>query len=78
MTKQRGLSQTKLSASQIAEMLPRLTVGESLAIRVWNQLQGIDWGGLEVLVELHDIRDPEALVADLLTIRNAKETTQAS
>ncbi len=43
-----------------------------MAHEVWNKLGGeLDWEGLTFLVELHELSDPEALVDDLITIRNA-------
>ena len=41
-----------------------------LALRVWNEAQGIDWQALELLTEAHGISDIEILIAELLAIRD--------
>lgn len=44
-----------------------------LSIRAWNMLGGkVDWVGLELVAEVLGIQDIEALIADLLTIRDRK------
>lgn len=38
---------------------------------MWNKLGGeLDWAGVVFLCEFHELPDPEALIDDLITIRN--------
>lgn len=42
-----------------------------LSIRAWNMLGGkVDWAGIELVAEVLGIQDVEALIFDLLTIRD--------
>lgn len=70
--------QTELSAikglgpAQIARLLPPVSPAETFAKAIWNKLGGeMDWNGIALLCELHDVTDPEALIDDLISIRNA-------
>lgn len=52
-------------------MLPPLMPSGARALRMWWRLGSkLDWDGLGLLAELDDIADPEALIDDLITIRN--------
>ena len=44
--------------------------GAALAVRAWNLMGGLDWGGIETVAEMLGIKDIEALIADLATIRD--------
>lgn len=42
----------------------------ALAIRAWNVMGGLDFNALEFVVEMLGVRDPEALVLQLIVIRD--------
>jgi hypothetical protein len=41
-----------------------------LSLKAWNLMGGIDWTAVPVVAELMGIKDIEALIADLATIRD--------
>ena len=38
-------------------------------------MDGLDWQALGTVMDMLGIRDPEALIADLVTIRDAQRST---
>lgn len=42
----------------------------ALSLRVWNEMRGIDWDAIPYFVEIHGIEDVEALILDLIVIRD--------
>ena len=51
-------------------MLPDLTPRNRIALECWQQLGAFDWTGIAMLVELHEIDDPEDLIERLVLIRD--------
>lgn len=51
--------------------MPEVPRSGRLAQDMWNKLGGeLDWAGVVFLCEFHELPDPEALIDDLITIRN--------
>jgi hypothetical protein len=44
-----------------------------MAIRAWNMLGGLDWAGLDAVIDVLGIDDPEILIAQLVVLRNNPE-----
>lgn len=44
--------------------------GAGLAVQAWNLMGGLDWNALPVVAEMLGIDDVDALIRDLITIRN--------
>lgn len=42
----------------------------SISVAVWNILGGLEWSGLQVAAEMFGVEDIDALVRDLVTIRD--------
>jgi hypothetical protein len=45
----------------------------AMAIRAWNMLGGLDWAGLDVVMDVIGIDDPELLIAQLVVLRSNPE-----
>ena len=43
--------------------------GQSLAVRIWNESEGLDWQALPLLIDVHGVTDVETLIAELVAIR---------
>lgn len=43
--------------------------GQSLAVRIWNESEGLDWQALPLLAEVHGVTDIETLIAEMVAIR---------
>ena len=41
-----------------------------LSLKAWNLMGGLDWNAMETVTELLGIRDIDALIGDLVTIRD--------
>lgn len=41
-----------------------------LSLKAWNLMGGLDWKAMDTVTELLGIRDIEALIGDLVTIRD--------
>lgn len=62
-----------LQRGRIAALQPGPPPVESaLAVRAWNMLGGLDWAGLDQVAEILGIEDKEALVNQLVVIREFK------
>lgn len=48
-----------------------------LSVRAWNWMDGLDWQAIEMVAELLGVRDLEALVADLVVIRDWRKNRDA-
>jgi len=46
---------------------------QRLAVMAWNLLGGLNWDGLPLVVEMLGIDDVDALVRNLVTIRDKKQ-----
>jgi hypothetical protein len=44
-----------------------------LCIRAWNMLGGLDWAGLDTVLDVLGIEDPEILIAQLVVLRSNPE-----
>lgn len=42
----------------------------ALALRAWNLMGGLEWSALETVTDVLGVRDIEALIEDLATIRD--------
>ena len=40
------------------------------AVEAWNLMGGIDWSALPIVIDLLGVSDPEALIAQLVAIRD--------
>jgi hypothetical protein len=47
--------------------------GCSLSVAAWNLMGGLDWTALPVVVEMLGITDVDALVRDLVVIRESQK-----
>lgn len=47
-----------------------------MAVQCWNLMGGLEWQALPVVAEMLGIADIEALVHDLVTIRNTKRENE--
>jgi hypothetical protein len=44
-----------------------------LGIRAWNMLGGLDWAGLDTVLDVLGIDEPEILIAQLVVLRSNPE-----
>ena len=40
------------------------------AVQAWNLMGGIDWSALPIVIDLLGVSDPEALITQLVAIRD--------
>jgi hypothetical protein len=47
-----------------------------VAIQAWNVMGGLDWAALPFVAEMLGVRDPEILIAQLVTIRDEQQDAE--
>jgi hypothetical protein len=64
------LAKNQIRPGALKDMRPALDAQNNLAVALWNQMGGIDWAALPILIVLYDIADLEGLLNRLVVIRD--------
>lgn len=65
------LKRGQATREQLAALRPELDPDNEQAVLLWNCMGGqIAWAALPLLCGLHDVADPEALIARLLVLQD--------